>query len=123
MMRRSRAESRIRGARGGLTRLDHRHPEPLAALASLAALSLARTLVVARTHPAPARQMARSWKTTHVDATMAKQFKLTKSKARDCIRAARSGYRFLSGTKQGQRGGELTPEAMEVLRAARFRRV
>src|SRR2546429_591956 len=53
-----------------LPRLDHRHPEPLVALASLAAFSLARTLVIARTHPAPARQMARSGETTHVDADL-----------------------------------------------------
>ena len=62
----ARAESCIPGARGGLTCLD----QPLVALASLAALSLARTLVVARTHPAPARQMARRGETTHVDADL-----------------------------------------------------
>src|SRR5438552_9014538 len=45
--------------------------QPLAALAGLARLALARALMVPGTHPGPTGQVAGGWELTHIEATSA----------------------------------------------------
>ena len=61
------------GAAGRLGRLGQRSAQPGTALAGLAAALLAGTLVVARTHPRPRREVVRRREALHVRADLGHQ--------------------------------------------------